>query len=118
VQALQSAEQLCGIEAGTIHVEALFALQMVEEFAAINESEDEVELLRRLEGELEGDDEGIVDLGEDGALSEGVCYFGAGDDVRLADCLERVDTVRIFLSGDVSVMVLMLAKREALTALA
>ena len=45
---------------------------MVEELTAVDEGQNEVELLRGLEGKLEGHDERVVDLGEDGPLGEGV----------------------------------------------
>jgi hypothetical protein len=63
----------------------------MEELASVDEGEDDVELLGRLEGELEGNDEGVVDLGEDGTFGEGVGDFGPRDDVGLSDGLESVD---------------------------
>lgn len=64
----------------------------MEKLAAVDVGEDEVELLGVLEGELERHDERVVHLREDGALRERVRHFGAGDDVRLANRLEGVDT--------------------------
>jgi len=62
VQALECAEQFGGVEAGAVDVEALLFLQMVEKLATVYESEHQVKLLRRLEGELKRHNEGVVDL--------------------------------------------------------
>ncbi len=60
---------------------------MMEQFATVDECQYEVEFLRGLEGEFEGDDEGAVDLGQDGPFGQSVSDFGARDDVGFADGL-------------------------------
>ena len=45
MQALESAEQLCGVEAGSVNIESLFSLQMVEQLSSVHKCEDEVQLL-------------------------------------------------------------------------
>lgn len=62
VETFQSAEQLGSVETCTIDVEALLLLKMVEKLAAVNEGEDKVKLLWRLEREFERYNEGVVDL--------------------------------------------------------
>lgn len=62
MQTLQRAQQFSGIESGAIDIKALFLLQVVEQFAAIDECEDQVKLFGGLEGEFEWDDERVVDL--------------------------------------------------------
>lgn len=52
MQALQSTQKLGSIESRTINVESLLLLQMMEKLATIDECQNEVELLWRLEGEL------------------------------------------------------------------
>lgn len=80
MQVLQSEQQLCAIEPAALLVEALFALEVVEELPAIDKSrrqfalslqelrtgashsrQDEIQLLFRLETELERHDERIID---------------------------------------------------------
>jgi hypothetical protein len=70
---------------------------MVEKLAAIDESQNEVELLWRLERELERYDERVVDLGEDRSFGERMRDFGSRDDVSFADGLKSVDSVRVLL---------------------
>jgi hypothetical protein len=97
VQAFKRAQQLCSVEPGTVDVESLFSLQMVEQLSTVDECEDQVQLFRRLEGELQGNDERVVDLCQHRSLCKGMGDFGPGDDVRLADRLEGVDPAGVFL---------------------
>jgi hypothetical protein len=76
MQALQSTKQFCSIESGPVDVETLFLLKVMEQFTAIDKSEHQVELLRGLEGELQWDNERVVDLGEHRALSQSMGDFG------------------------------------------
>ena len=99
VQTFQRAEQLCRVETRAVNVESVFFLQMVEQFASVDKGENKVELLRRLEAELEGYNERVVDLRQHRAFGQCVCHLGSGDNVRLADRLERVDTVRILFTN-------------------
>lgn len=70
---------------------------MVEKLSAIDESQDKIQLLWRLERELERYDEGVVDLGEDGPLGESMCDFRSRDDVGFADGFEGVYAMSVFL---------------------
>lgn len=97
VQALQSAKQFCGVEASSVDIEALLPLEMVEQFTAVDKGKNKIELLRRLERELQGYNEGVVDLREHGSLCESVCDFRSVNDVSLADCLQGVDSASVFL---------------------
>lgn len=76
VQVVQRAEELGRIEPAALFVEAALVLEVVEELAAVDVREYEIELLRALEGELEWDDERRCDLCEDGALRERVRDLG------------------------------------------
>ena len=62
VQTLESTQKFCRVESRPVDVEALFFLQMVEQFSPIDKGKDKVKLLGRLEGELQGYDEWIIDL--------------------------------------------------------
>ena len=99
METFECAKKLCGVEACAIDIETLFALQVVKQLASIDECKYKVELLRRLEGEFERDDERVVDLCENGAFCEGVGNFGTRYNVRLTNRLERVDSVGILLSA-------------------
>ena len=92
MQMLQRDQQLRGIEPTPLLVELPFPLQMMEQLSTVYEREDEVEFLLGLERELERDDEGVVNLSEDGSFGEGVDDFGSGDDVCFSDGLESVDS--------------------------
>jgi hypothetical protein len=63
VKTFEGAEEFCGVQARTLKVESLLLLKMMEQLSAVHKRKDEVELLRGLEGELERDDEGVIDLG-------------------------------------------------------
>jgi hypothetical protein len=65
VQMLQCAQQLRCVESTPHLVEPSFSLQVMEQLSAVDEREHEIQLIRRLERELERDDERIVDFGED-----------------------------------------------------
>lgn len=95
MEALEGTQQLCGVEASAIELEAPRLLEVPEELAAVDEAEDEEEFGGGLEGELQGDDEGVVDLGEDEAFGHGVGDFGAVDDVFLVDGFYDVDAVGV-----------------------
>jgi hypothetical protein len=98
MQMLECNEQLGRVEPTPLFVELALSLEMMEQLASVDEREDEVELFLGLERELKGDDEGVVDLGEYGSLGEGVDDLRTGDDVRLSDRLERVDSRGVALS--------------------
>ena len=61
VKMLERTEQFSGVKPAPQLAESSFALEVVEQLAAVDEGEDEVELLRVLERELERDDERVVD---------------------------------------------------------
>ena len=71
---------------------------MMEQLASIDESKNKVELLGRLERELQWNDERIVDLGEHGSLGQGVSDLRSRDNVCFSYSLEGVDTSGIVLS--------------------
>lgn len=62
VETLESAQKLGRVEPRAVDVEPLLLLQVVEQLTSVDKGQDEVELLGRLEGELEGNDEGVVNL--------------------------------------------------------
>ena len=97
VQTLQRAKQLSSVESGTVDVETLLFLQVVEQLASVDKGQNQVELFRRLERELEGNDEGIVDLCENRSLCQSMRDFRSGDDVGFSDGLEGVDSVCVLL---------------------
>jgi hypothetical protein len=49
VQTLESAQQLCGVETGSVDVESLFSLQVVEQLSTVHKCQNKIQLLRRLE---------------------------------------------------------------------
>lgn len=53
--------------------------------------------MRVLEAELQGNDERIVDLAQDGPFSEGMCDFGSRDDVGFSDGFHGVNSARVLL---------------------
>lgn len=75
MQMLQRAQQFCRIESTPRLIKLALPLQVVEQLSSIHERQHQVQLLRRLKGELEGDDEGIVDFGEDRSFGESVGDF-------------------------------------------
>lgn len=95
MQAFQSAKQFRRVKSRPIDVKSLLSLKMMEEFATIDESENEVKLFRRLEGKLERNDEGIVDLSKNRAFGQSVCDFGSRDNMGLADGFESIDSMRV-----------------------
>lgn len=97
MQAFKRTQQLCSIEPGAVDVKSLFSLQVVEQLSTVDECENKVQLLRRLEREFQGNDERIVDLCQHGSLCKGVRDFGSGNNVSLANCLQGVDSAGIFL---------------------
>lgn len=98
MKTLKRTQQLGCVEPGSIDVEALLFLQVVEKLSSVDKSKHEVELLGRLEGKLQRHDEGVVDLGQDGSLGECVSDFGPRDDMGLSDGLEGVYPTCILLS--------------------
>jgi hypothetical protein len=76
VQALQSAKQFGCVEARSVDIKSLLPLEVMEELSAIHKGQYQVQLLRRLERELEGHDEWIIDLRKHGSFGESVGNFG------------------------------------------
>jgi len=97
VQALQSAQQFSGVEPSSVDIEPLFLLQMVEELSTVDKGQNKIQLLWRLERELQRNDEGVVDLGQNRPFGKSMRDFGSGNDVCFANGLEGVDSVRVFL---------------------
>lgn len=99
MQMFQRAQQLCGIEPTPFFAEPTLSLQMMEELSTVDKGENEVELLGILERELEGDDEGVVDLSKHRAFGECVSDFRARNNVGFANGLERVDSRSVFFAN-------------------
>ncbi len=95
VKAFQGTENLGDIEARSADIKATFVGEMVEELAPVHKREHEVQLLRRLERKLQRHNKGVVDLGEDGPLRQGMRDFGERYDLGFADDLDCVDAVGI-----------------------
>jgi hypothetical protein len=68
---------------------------MMEQLSTINEGEYEVELLGRLEGKLEGDNEWTIDFGEYGPFGQGMCDFRSRDDMGFPNGFESVNSERV-----------------------
>ena len=62
METFESTQELGGIETCPIDIEPLLFLQVVEQLATIDKCKYEVELFGRLEGELQRNNEGIIDL--------------------------------------------------------
>lgn len=97
VQTLESAQQLCGVETGSVDIKSLLPLQMVEQLSAVHKRQHEVQLFRRLERELQRNNKWVVDLCKDRSLGKCVCDFRSRDNVSLANRLEGVDPTGILL---------------------
>ena len=67
----------------------------MEELAAIDESQDKVQLLGRLKREFERNDKWVVDLSEHGTFGERVCHLRPRNDVCFAKGLQCVNTMGI-----------------------
>ena len=72
---------------------------MMEQFSTVDESQYKIQLLGRLEGEFQGHDEGVIDLGQDGSLSKGMCDFRSRDDVCFTDSFQGVNPMCVLLPG-------------------
>jgi hypothetical protein len=92
MQMFQSAQQFGRIEPTPQLVELALPLQMMEQLSPVDESQDQIQLFRGLEGKLEGDDERVVNFGEYGPFCQGVGDFGSSDNVRFSNRLEGVDS--------------------------
>lgn len=68
MQMLQRTQQFSSVESTPLLAEPPFPLQMVKQLPAIHKCQDEIQLLCILKRELEGDDERIVDLCQNGSL--------------------------------------------------
>jgi len=77
VQTLEGTEKLGRVESRSVDVKLPFSLEMVEKLPSVDECQDKVELLGRLERELERYDEWIVNLSEDSPLCKGVVHLRA-----------------------------------------
>lgn len=65
VQTFQGAKEFSRIEPCSIDIEALLALQVMKKLSTVDEGQHKVELFGGLERELEGNNERIIDLGQD-----------------------------------------------------
>jgi len=97
VKMFQRAKQLRGIEPAPVLIKLSFPLQMVEQLSAVHKAHHEVQFVRGLEGEFEGDNEWIVHQSENCPLGEDVGNLsGSGGDVGLSDRLEGVYPLSVF----------------------
>ena len=65
---------------------------MMEQLSTIDEGEDEVQLLGRLEREFQGDNEWTIDFGEYSPFGQGMGDFRPRDDVCFSNSFESVDS--------------------------
>lgn len=101
VEMLKRENKLGDVELGAVLLEFAFLLKMPEELTTGHVVGDEVEIRRRLEGELEPHDEGRVRRRcphKDIALSYRVCNFLLLDNDLLGQHLHGVDTTGILLA--------------------
>ncbi len=97
VQFVQRQRELRAVEARGGLGELLQAREVEEELAARRVVQHEVQLLLRLEGEVQTHNEGVVDGAKHAALRARVLHLLALDDVRLVQHLHRVQLlVRLF----------------------
>lgn len=92
MQMFECTEQFRRIEPCAFLIKPTLTLEVMEKFTSVNKREDEVKFFGRLERKLERDDEWVVDLREHRSFRQRVRHLRPGDDVRLANRLERVDT--------------------------
>ena len=69
----------------------------MEELAAVDKGQHNVELLGGLEGELHGNNERVVDLSQYRTFGKSMSNFGARDDVGFSNRLEGVDSASVAL---------------------
>jgi hypothetical protein len=62
MQALEGQQNLCGIKSSSVFREPLFSPEVIEELAAVQKVNDEIQLLRGLESVMQSDDEGMPNL--------------------------------------------------------
>lgn len=67
----------------------------MEKFTAVDESQNKVELLGRLEGELQWDYKWVVDLSENRPFGECMCHLRTRDDVRFAKSFQSINSMGI-----------------------
>jgi hypothetical protein len=95
MQTFQSAQQLGGVEAGAVDFEFPFPLQMMEQFASVDERQNQVELFGGLEREFKRYDKRIVNLSQDRAFRQSVVNLRSRNDVGLSYRLQSVDTLGV-----------------------
>mmetsp|Transcript_30376 Transcript_30376/g.97927 ORF Transcript_30376/g.97927 Transcript_30376/m.97927 type:complete len:250 (+) Transcript_30376:554-1303(+) len=100
VDVLEGEGELRGVEPRASFAELADLLEMAEEFAPGAVVEDEVELLPRLEGRVEADDEGVLHVAQDGALRFCVLDLVPLDDVFFFKDLHRVNRPRLTLAHE------------------
>ena len=99
MEVLQSERHLGAVEARTLKAELATSGQVVEEFAAIEEVEDHVKLLRRLEREAERDDKRVVNLLQDVAFGHCMFVLLPLDYVGLVQDLHCVNFAIVLVGG-------------------
>jgi len=68
MQMLQCTEKLGSVESTSQLVELALSLEMMEQLSTVDEGQHQVQLLWRLERELEGHNERVIDLGQHGTF--------------------------------------------------
>jgi hypothetical protein len=103
MKTLQRTEQLGSVKPRPVNVEPLLFLEVMEQLSTIDKRQNEVELLWRLEGELERYNERVVDLRQNRSFGKCVGHFGPRNNVSFPNRLERIDTMRITLPACMSI---------------
>lgn len=75
MEAFESTEQFCGVESSSVDVKSLLFLKMMKQLAAVDERQNEVKLLWRLERELQRYNERIINLSQYRAFSQSMRNF-------------------------------------------
>ncbi len=91
------ASDLSGVELNSILGKASFLLQMEEQLASVDVVQNHVEFVLGLEGVVQANDEGMLDLLENALLCFRVGYLLAGDDGFFAEYLHCVNLSCILL---------------------
>lgn len=72
---------------------------MMKQLAPVDEREDEVKLLRRLEREFQRYDKRIVDLCQNGTFSERMVNLRTRDNMGFTDGLKSINSLSVALSS-------------------
>lgn len=75
VEALQSQQDLSGVEAGSVFREPLFSAQMIKKFASVQKVDDKIELLGVLKSVMQSNDKGAPDFFKDKPLGLRIIFL-------------------------------------------